>query len=129
MECHNHVLIVLFQCFHGVTRENHKNSGYPVSWQKLKPSTSHINIWVLFICHLFGVDIYSASILENPTVTSVTFILELWIVTYFTRAWQALKTCGIPTSIHTHFWQVSRINTRALYIPYIPSELTAVYLP
>jgi len=99
--------------------------------QKFKPGTSQIKICAYYLyANLLGVDIiYSASIPENPVITSKTFLLELQTVTYFKRAWQTLKNCANPTSIHTHFWQVSRINICALYIPYIPSEPTAVYLP
>jgi hypothetical protein len=69
---------------------------------------------VLF-ANLVGVDIiYSASSLENPTVTSEKFLLELSIVTYFKRAWQALKKCANCTSINPHFLR-SRIYVLSTY--------------
>jgi hypothetical protein len=59
-----------------------------MSGQKFKFGTSQIKICEYYLyAILLGVDIiFSACILENLMVTSKTFLLELWMVTYFKRA-------------------------------------------
>ena len=89
-----------------------------MSWQKFKPGASQIKICEYYLyANLLGVDIiYSASILEILVVTSKTFLLELWIVTYFKRAWLALKNLQtLHLSTHTFGKLVELIYVLSTY--------------